>query len=361
MILSMTGYASVSQTLAPAASSSPSPTAKAAAADASIHATLPGTTTVSVEIRTVNSRFLDIHFRMPDEVRGCEPALRELLMAKLSRGKVEVRVNVQRAEALASCGGGADSAGSAEGKLNQTALMRLAALQRAALAAFPDAATLRVADILRWPGVMADHGLDEQALRDAVLACAREALRDVIEVRRREGDALGAMLHARVIEMEHIVSDITPLVPELIVRHQEKIVDRLQQALGIALQQGERAGTSSNGSVPAAAPAASGTVAAAPFLSRDEVIERIRQEVTVYGIRIDIGEELMRLSTHLTETRHLLQKGGKVGKRLDFMMQELNREANTVGSKAAAKELADAAMALKLLIEQMREQVQNLE
>jgi uncharacterized protein YicC (UPF0701 family) len=194
-----------------------------------------------------------------------------------------------------------------------------------------------------------------------VLACAREALRDVIEVRRREGDALGAMLHARVIEMEHIVSDITPLVPELIVRHQEKIVDRLQQALGIALQQGERAGTSSNGSVPAAAPAASGTVAAAPFLSRDEVIERIRQEVTVYGIRIDIGEELMRLSTHLTETRHLLQKGGKVGKRLDFMMQELNREANTVGSKAAAKELADAAMALKLLIEQMREQVQNLE
>lgn len=354
MILSMTGYASVSRALTTADSASPPSSAQAAAgsaaATASIPTALPGATTVSVEIRTVNSRFLDIHFRMPDEVRGCEPGLRELLMAKLSRGKVEVRVNVQRAEAVA---GDADRISGAEGALNQVALTRLAALQRSALAAFPEAATLRVADILRWPGVMADHGPDEQALREAVLACARDALRDVIEVRRREGDALGAMLQARVVEMEQIVADITPLVPELIVRHQEKIVERLQQALGIALQQGD------SGNRPGSA--ASGTAAATSFISRDEMLDRIRQEVTVYGVRIDIGEELMRLSTHLAETRHLLQKGGKVGKRLDFMMQELNREANTVGSKAAAKELADAAMALKLLIEQMREQVQNLE
>ena len=98
-----------------------------------------------------------------------------------------------------------------------------------------------------------------------------------------------------------------------------------------------------------------------PTLSREEVLDRIRQEVTLYGIRIDIAEELTRLSGHLSETRHILQKGGQVGKRLDFMMQELNREANTLGSKAALKELADAAMELKLLIEQMREQVQNLE
>jgi uncharacterized protein (TIGR00255 family) len=97
------------------------------------------------------------------------------------------------------------------------------------------------------------------------------------------------------------------------------------------------------------------------IVSRDDALERIRQEVTLYGIRIDLAEEVTRLSTHLAETRHILQKGGQVGKRLDFMMQELNREANTVGSKAAVKELSDAAMSLKLLIEQMREQVQNLE
>ena len=166
------------------------------------------------------------------------------------------------------------------------------------------------------------------------------------------------MLHARVVEMEQIVSDITPLVPELIVRHQDKMVERLQQALGIALQPSER---TNEGATTGSGSGSASAASAAPYLSRDEVMDRIRQEVTVYGIRIDIGEELMRLSTHLSETRHLLQQGGKVGKRLDFMMQELNREANTVGSKAAAKELADAAMALKLLIEQMREQVQNLE
>jgi uncharacterized protein (TIGR00255 family) len=141
--------------------------------------------------------------------------------------------------------------------------------------------------------------------------------------------------------MEAIVARITPLVPELIAKHQQKIVERLQDALGIATSEG---GATVTTSVP-----------------REEIAERIRQEVTMYGIRIDIAEELQRLTAHLAETRHVLQKGGKVGKRLDFMMQELNREANTLGSKAAAKELADASMTLKLLIEQMREQVQNLE
>jgi uncharacterized protein (TIGR00255 family) len=146
------------------------------------------------------------------------------------------------------------------------------------------------------------------------------------------------MLIANVTEMETIVTKITPLVPELIAKHQQKIVERLQEALGIAAPD-----------------------TAATIVSREEINERIRQEVTMYGIRIDIAEELSRLTAHLNETRHVIQKGGKVGKRLDFMMQELNREANTLGSKAAAKELADSSMTLKLLIEQMREQVQNLE
>jgi uncharacterized protein YicC (UPF0701 family) len=177
-----------------------------------------------------------------------------------------------------------------------------------------------------------------ETLRDAVLACGKQAIAELIDVRAREGAALSSVLIANVTEMEAIVAKVTPLVPELITKHQQKIVERLQDALGIASPEGTQT------SIP-----------------REEIAERIRQEVTIYGIRIDITEELQRLSAHLAETRHVLQKGGKVGKRLDFMMQELNREANTLGSKAAAKELADSSMTLKLLIEQMREQVQNLE
>jgi uncharacterized protein (TIGR00255 family) len=155
--------------------------------------------------------------------------------------------------------------------------------------------------------------------------------------RSREGDALQSVLIGKIGEMETIVSRISPIVPQLVAQFQQKSINRLQEALGL---------TNGNN---------------VPTISREEALDRIRQEVALYGIRIDIAEELARLSAHLTETRHILSKGGQVGKRLDFMMQELNREANTLGSKAALKELADAAMELKLLIEQMREQVQNLE
>jgi uncharacterized protein (TIGR00255 family) len=149
-----------------------------------------------------------------------------------------------------------------------------------------------------------------------------------------------AMLVSRIEQMEGIVAQITPLVPQAVAQFQQRSIDRLQEALGIAASAG------SDG--PAS-------------VSREEIMERIRQEVTLYGVKVDIAEELSRLSAHLAETRAILKKGGAVGKRLDFMMQELNREANTVGSKAAVKELSDASMAMKLLIEQMREQVQNLE
>jgi uncharacterized protein (TIGR00255 family) len=313
MIYSMTGYASVTQELA---------------ADHHPHASAAGGASVSVELRTVNSRFLDLNFRMPEDVRSCEGTLREMLMNKLSRGKVEIRVNIQRGENVSSASA-----------LNHEALAQLATLERAVLEVFEGAERLRTGEILRWPGVLAESSVSAEALREAVLACGKQALADLLEARSREGEQMAKMLLANVTEMEAIVARITPLMPELVARHQQKIVERLQEALGVAL------------------PPEGGTAA----LSRDEVSERIRQEVTIYGIRIDIAEELTRLVAHLGETRHLIAKGGKVGKRLDFMMQELNREANTLGSKAAAKELADASMTLKLLIEQMREQVQNLE
>jgi uncharacterized protein (TIGR00255 family) len=264
---------------------------------------------------------------MPEEVRACEPTLRELLMSKLSRGKVDIRINVQRSEQTPSVGA-----------LNAEVLQQLAKLEQAVTDAFPGVERMRTGEILRWPGVLAESGASAEALRDAVLACGKQAIAELIDVRGREGAQLGAMLLGNVTEMEAILQRISPLVPELIGKHQQKIVERLQEALGLAAPDG-----------------------VATIVSREEIAERIRQEVTMYGIRIDIAEELSRLTAHLNETRHVIEKGGKVGKRLDFMMQELNREANTLGSKAAAKELADASMTLKLLIEQMREQVQNLE
>ncbi|CAN7266231.1 YicC family protein [Trinickia sp. LjRoot230] len=307
MIYSMTGYASATREIAtPGVAASMS---------------------VSVELRTVNSRFLDLNFRMPEEVRVCEPTLREMLMNKLSRGKVDIRINLQRGEQAPSVGA-----------LNAEVLAQLAQLERAVLDAFPDVERMRTGEILRWPGVLAESGASADLLRDAVLQCGKQAVAELIDVRAREGAQLATMLLGNVTEMESILHRIAPLVPELIAKHQQRIVERLQDALGIAAPD-----------------------TAATIVSREEIAERIRQEVTMYGIRIDIAEELSRLAAHLNETRHVIEKGGKVGKRLDFMMQELNREANTLGSKAAAKELADASMTLKLLIEQMREQVQNLE
>jgi uncharacterized protein (TIGR00255 family) len=359
MIYSMTGFATASRALWP---TPPEPTGSETSVDGDT-AAHGAPTHILVEIRSVNSRFLDIHFKMPDEARASEPAIREMLMASLSRGKVEVRVAIHRAD-LASAATSAPGNG-----LQPHVLAQLVALQAGVQARFPDAASLSVGEILRWPGILGDASIDQDRLRDAIVAATRDAIKELIEVRAREGAALGAVLRDKSSEMEAIVARISPLVPELVKRQQQKIVERLSDALGIVLADRNTSAavtSDSSGLSQAAASAVSGaTVSSVPTsnaaLSREDVEERIRQEVTVYGVRIDIAEELARLAAHLAETRHVLDKGGKVGKRLDFMMQELNREANTVGSKAAAKELADAAMALKLLIEQMREQVQNLE
>ncbi len=284
--------------------------------------------TLTIEIKSVNSRFLDLQFRINDDLRAFEPMLREAIMGRLTRGKVECRVSFGRKA----------SAGAAQ-RINTDLLKSLALLQAEVRSQVSSATPLSVGELLRWPGMIEDAELGQDTLQaDAALAIA-DTLTAFIESREREGAALAATLITRITAMDEIVRRITPLIPQVIAQFQQKSVERLEEALGLALQQ---PGATAN-------------------LSRDEVIERIRQEVTLYGIRIDVAEELSRLAAHLDETRHILKKGGQVGKRLDFMMQELNREANTVGSKAALKELADAAMELKLLIDQMREQVQNLE
>jgi uncharacterized protein (TIGR00255 family) len=283
--------------------------------------------TITIELKSVNSRFLDLQFRVNDDLRSLEPALREAIIGRVVRGKVECRLSFGRRAAT----GGSQT-------VNATLLAALANLQQQVRQQFADAAPLSVAELLRWPGVIEETEVSQDSLQEDVNSAMRAALDAFIDTRAREGAALRDVLLTRIDAMEAIVLRITPLVPQLVAQFQQRASERLQEALGLA-------------------PAQNGT----PNLTREETLERIRQEVTLYGIRIDIAEELARLGAHLTETRHILKKGGQVGKRLDFMMQELNREANTVGSKAAMKELADAAMELKLLIDQMREQVQNLE
>ena len=285
--------------------------------------------TLTLELRSVNSRFLDLQFRINDDLRSFEPMLREAIISRVVRGKVECRLSFGRKAA---------GPGNA---VNTTLLEQLAALQAQVRARFADAAPLSVNELLRWPGMLEEAAASQETLQAEIGAAIAETLDAFVESRQREGAALETMLLARVADMEQIVTRITPIVPQVIAQFQQKATDRMRETLGLALQ--------------------SADAGAQPQMSQQEAAERIRQEVTLYGIRIDIAEELTRLGAHLGETRHILKKGGQVGKRLDFMMQELNREANTVGSKAPAKELSDAAMALKLLIEQMREQVQNLE
>lgn len=283
--------------------------------------------TLTIEIKSVNSRFLDLQFRINDDLRSLEPILREAIMGRITRGKVECRVSFGRKTSAV-----------AAQALNASLLNALAGLQADIQKQFTNAQALSVNELLRWPGVVEEAEIGQESLPADAAAAMTATLDAFIESRSREGGALEAMLVSRIDDMEAIVRRITPLVPQVVAQFQQKATERMQEALGIATQ----------GSTPSA-------------ISREEALERIRQEVTLYGIRIDVAEELTRLSAHLSETRHILKKGGQVGKRLDFMMQELNREANTVGSKASVKELSDASMAMKLLIEQMREQVQNLE
>jgi uncharacterized protein (TIGR00255 family) len=286
--------------------------------------------TITIELKSVNSRFLDLQFRVNDDLRSLEPALREAIIGRVVRGKLECRLSFGRR-----------AAGGASQSINTALLASLADLQQQVQnrPEFAAAAPLSVYELLRWPGVIEETEVSQDSLQQDVNTTMQAALDAFIESRAREGAALQDVLLSRIDMMDAIVQRITPLVPQLVAQFQQRASERLHDALGLAHAQ-------QNGT---------------PNLTREETLERIRQEVTLYGIRIDIAEELARLGAHLTETRHILKKGGQVGKRLDFMMQELNREANTVGSKAAMKELADAAMELKLLIDQMREQVQNLE
>ena len=270
--------------------------------------------TLTVEIRAVNNRYLDIQFRLPEELRALEPALRELLAARLSRGKIECRIAFAAAATTA-----------AAAELNQAMLQQLAALNVQVLKVLPQAGHLRAADVLRWPGMLGADTLPADALRSACRELAAAALEEFMAARAREGAKLKDAILEHAAAIEKRVVDVAPRLPGAIAAFQEKLAQRLKDALAGA----------------------------------DD--ERIRQEVALYAGKIDVDEELTRLRTHMAELRRILGKGGAAGKRLDFLMQELNREANTLGAKAADIEITQVSMDLKLLIEQMREQIQNIE
>ncbi len=270
--------------------------------------------TLQIELKSVNSRYLDFHFRITEELRALEMPLRELLAARLNRGKVECRLSFNAAAARAD-----------QLQLNAELLASLKALSALVRHEMPEAAPLSVNETLRWPGMFGDQGMDFSLLGPEVMALAREALEDFTATRGREGQKLAEMIVDRVNAMRDIVRRVVPRIPEAQALFTEKLRQRLTEALGNASD------------------------------------DRILQEVAVFATRIDVAEELTRLTTHLDEVERVLKQGGACGKRLDFLMQELNREANTLGSKSAITEVSQASMDLKLLIEQMREQIQNLE
>jgi len=269
---------------------------------------------LSLELRAVNHRYLDIQFRLPDEFRLLEAAMRELLTARLGRGKVDCRLSYARPV-------GAENLQ----QLDADLLHRLLTLNHAVRAALPDARGLSVADILRWPGILGVDALQVESLREACMELLRDALNEFSEARAREGEKLKAILLDRLDKMRRLTVVVAPRIPALLAAFQEKLTARLREAT----------------------------------INCDD--DRIRQELALFAGKIDVDEELSRLQTHLDEVERILAKGGVAGKRLDFLMQELNREANTLGSKSVDAEVSKIAMELKILIEQMREQVQNIE
>ncbi|MGZ8230617.1 MAG: YicC/YloC family endoribonuclease [Burkholderiales bacterium] len=268
---------------------------------------------LNLELRSVNHRYLDVQFRLPDELRSIEPALREVLAARLNRGKVECRISYTPTPGRKSI------------DLDAELLAHLVTLDERVRQALPAAHSLGVADVLRWPGMLGADTLNVEALRTVCRQLLELVLEDFTVSRGREGEKLKAMLLERAAAVEQQVSEVAPRMPQVIAAFEEKLSSRLKEALANA----------------------------------DD--DRIRQEIVLFANKIDVDEELTRLTTHIGELRRVLDKGGAVGKRLDFLMQELNREANTLGSKAGDISITQTSMNLKLLIEQMREQIQNIE
>ena len=269
---------------------------------------------LGLEIKTVNHRYLEFQTRIPEELRPLEPAMREAVAARLTRGKVDCRITYTPIS-------------TAQRSLVPDAQAMKAVLDAAAEVQkrFPEARPLSVSEVLHWPGVLGEESLSPDKLKEDVLGLLARAIADLDQSRMREGAKLEEVLRDRLTSMAALVKEAAPLLPGAVKAFQEKLAAKIAEA----------------GASPSD--------------------ERVHQEIVLYAARIDVDEELQRLNTHISEFRRVLDKGGACGKRLDFLCQELNREANTLGSKSVANDMTRISVELKVLIEQMREQVQNIE
>jgi uncharacterized protein (TIGR00255 family) len=267
-----------------------------------------------VELRSVNHRYLELQLKPDDHLRSFESMIRELIQAKLGRGKVDCRLSLMRSAAL-----------QAAPMLNHSVLQQIAENAKTAAQYFPHTQPVNMLEILQMPGVLQSEPLDTETLENDLKISLNLVLDDLIAAKAREGEKLKTIILVRLADIETLVAKVKPMMPALIKQYQEKLTTKLQDA----------------------------------HASNDD--DRIRQEMVLFVQRIDVDEELVRLTAHIAEVKRILSTSAAAGKRLDFLMQELNREANTLGSKSVAIETSQISMELKVLIEQMREQIQNIE
>jgi uncharacterized protein (TIGR00255 family) len=270
--------------------------------------------TLTLELRSVNHRYLEIHPRLGDEVRGWEALVRERLQQRLGRGKLECNLRYQ-----------APSLTEKEVVINQSLADAIAHATRTIDSVIYNPAPISAMDILRWPGVLQSREVDEEALKQALLELIDGGLDELIETREREGEKIRQHLLERCQAIDTVVAQVQALLPEILQAQRDKLAGRLSE------------------------------------LKAEVDADRLEQEIVILAQKMDVDEELNRLTTHITEVRRVLEQDQPVGRRLDFLMQELNREANTLGSKSIHSETTRASVELKVLIEQMREQVQNIE
>ena len=271
---------------------------------------------VTLELRSVNHRYLDISIRAPEEIRTLEQKIRTNLAQQLSRGKVElsIRSNLNTvAKEISSI------------QLNMPLVQQLAKASEDIATKLSNADKINPLDILRWPGVIDAPEVNAKDLQTTVLTCLGQVLTEFVETRKGEGNKLAAMLLERCDSMENIINDVEKIIPQILESRKQKIITRIAE-LNVELDD-----------------------------------KRIEQEIVLLAQKMDVSEETDRLGAHLSEVRRVLKQNKPVGRRLDFLMQELNREANTLGSKSIDVTTTKASVDLKVLIEQMREQVQNIE
>ena len=267
-----------------------------------------------IELRSVNHRYLELQLKLDDNLRQLEAKTREIIQAKLGRGKVDCRLSLMRNNLV-----------NRTQELNHTVLQHIAENAKTAAQYFPHTQPVNMLEILQMPGVITSVALDDDALEADLKIVLNQVLQDLIDAKAREGEKLKTIILERLADIEQHVAKVKPMMPALVKQYQEKLTLKLNEA----------------------------------NTSNDD--ERIRQEMVLFAQRIDVDEELVRLSSHIAEVKRILNATAAAGKRLDFLMQEMNREANTLGSKSVAIETSQISMELKVLIEQMREQIQIIE